>query len=95
MTLQPSFRCSFFEKEQIGWENDTKLLTTFVAALFASPKHRDLPGVIVPVLIEFTGQAQSFPCHTYCEAPSFRGHIALGPEHSNFHNVKRPTHEPI
>ena len=33
-----------------------KLFTTFivVAAILVSPKHRFLPGVIVPVFIEFT-----------------------------------------
>ena len=58
MNLQPSFRYSLFEKEQIAWENGTKTVYDIYSCcrhLGLHPNIGILPGVIVPVFIEFTG----------------------------------------
>ena len=57
------FNNSSFEKGQIAWRNGIKLFTTFIVVQcqfpqpLLYPNMRLLPGVIVPVYIEFSVSA--------------------------------------
>ena len=60
MNLKLGFQYSLSEKGKIVWENSTKLFTTFIVVdrqfspSWLYSKMGLLPGVIVPVFIEFT-----------------------------------------